>query len=246
MNLFREAVARWYQAPLRRRPGPGERGPHPHRLQRGHRPSAPGDQRPRGHQSHDHPGLPGVPAWAPCSPGLPPFLVPLYRENSFLPDFKEIPPLEARDAKLFFFNYPNNPTAAVADKGFFQGTLEFCQEYQIVRGARRGLHRTGLRRLQAPQLPGTARGQRHRHRIPFPVQDLQHDGLAPGDGGGEPGSAGGPGQDQEQHRFRGLQRHSDGRHRRPGFGPELRPAENCAISTGTPGPPGLRPKEAGL
>jgi LL-diaminopimelate aminotransferase len=58
--------------------------------------------------------------------------VPLLRENNFLPDFHEIPPVEARDAKLFFFNYPNNPTSAVADLGFFQKALEFCREYKIV------------------------------------------------------------------------------------------------------------------
>ncbi len=64
--------------------------------------------------------------------GGSPFLVPLLRENNFLPDFNEIPPIEARDAKLFFFNYPNNPTAAVADLNFFQKMLEFCREYHIV------------------------------------------------------------------------------------------------------------------
>jgi LL-diaminopimelate aminotransferase len=64
--------------------------------------------------------------------GAMPFMAPLYRENNFLPNLKDIPPIEARDAKLFFFNYPNNPTAAVADLGFFQKMLEFCQEYHIV------------------------------------------------------------------------------------------------------------------
>lgn len=64
--------------------------------------------------------------------GANPFLVPLLRENNFLPDFNEIPPIEARDAKLFFFNYPNNPTAAVADLNFFQTMLDFCREYHIV------------------------------------------------------------------------------------------------------------------
>ena len=64
--------------------------------------------------------------------GASPFFVPLLRENNFLPDFNEIPPIEARDAKLFFFNYPNNPTAAVADLEFFQKMLAFCQEYHIV------------------------------------------------------------------------------------------------------------------
>jgi len=64
--------------------------------------------------------------------GANPYLVPLLGENNFLPDFHEIPPIEARDAKLFFFNYPNNPTAAVTDLEFFQRMLAFCQEYHIV------------------------------------------------------------------------------------------------------------------
>jgi LL-diaminopimelate aminotransferase len=64
--------------------------------------------------------------------GASPYLVPLLRENRFLPVFQDIPPIDARDAKLFFFNYPNNPTAAVADLDFFQQMLEFCQEYHIV------------------------------------------------------------------------------------------------------------------
>jgi LL-diaminopimelate aminotransferase len=64
--------------------------------------------------------------------GASPYLVPLLRENRFLPNFSDIPPIDARDAKLFFFNYPNNPTAAVADLDFFQQMLDFCREYQIV------------------------------------------------------------------------------------------------------------------
>jgi LL-diaminopimelate aminotransferase len=64
--------------------------------------------------------------------GASPFLVPLLRENNFLPVFNDIPPIDARDAKLFFFNYPNNPTAAVVDLAFFQQMLEFCLEYHIV------------------------------------------------------------------------------------------------------------------
>jgi LL-diaminopimelate aminotransferase len=64
--------------------------------------------------------------------GAKPFFAPLLRENNFLPDFNEIPPIEARDAKLFFFNYPNNPTGAVADLDFFQKMLAFCRDYHIV------------------------------------------------------------------------------------------------------------------
>uniref|UniRef100_A0A7V4G8K9 Aminotransferase n=1 Tax=Desulfobacca acetoxidans TaxID=60893 RepID=A0A7V4G8K9_9BACT len=66
--------------------------------------------------------------------GANPFMVPLLRENNFLPDLGTgtIPPIEARDAKLFFFNYPNNPTGAIADLDFFRSMLDFCREYEIV------------------------------------------------------------------------------------------------------------------
>ena len=58
--------------------------------------------------------------------------LPLRRENAFLPDLDEIDPLTARDAKAFFFNYPNNPTAAVADKDFFAKVVDFCREHEII------------------------------------------------------------------------------------------------------------------
>ncbi len=104
-----------------------------------------------------------------------------------MPDFKEIPPLEARDAKLFFFNYPNNPTAAVADLGFFARKLvEFCQEYHIVPVHDASYTELAFDGYRPPSFLETAGGQRRRHRVPFPVQNLQYDGLAPGDGGGEP------------------------------------------------------------
>lgn len=61
-----------------------------------------------------------------------PYAVPLWPENNFLPDLRQIPPIEARDAKLFFFNYPNNPTAATADLNFFRQVADFCREYRII------------------------------------------------------------------------------------------------------------------
>ncbi|MGA7564362.1 MAG: LL-diaminopimelate aminotransferase [Desulfobaccales bacterium] len=58
--------------------------------------------------------------------------LPLTRENGFLPDLNAIPPQVARDAKALFFNYPNNPTAAVADLDFFARVAAFCREYEII------------------------------------------------------------------------------------------------------------------
>ncbi len=58
--------------------------------------------------------------------------LPLRRENNFLPDLKAVSPEVARQAKLLFFNYPNNPTAAVAEEKFFTQVVEFCREYKII------------------------------------------------------------------------------------------------------------------
>lgn len=53
--------------------------------------------------------------------------MPLKAENGFLPDFDAIPEEVAKKSKLMFLNYPNNPTAAVADKEFFKKAVDFCK-----------------------------------------------------------------------------------------------------------------------
>ncbi|MBW1734188.1 MAG: LL-diaminopimelate aminotransferase [Deltaproteobacteria bacterium] len=60
------------------------------------------------------------------------FLMPLVAENRFLPDLKAIPEDVATRARVMFINYPNNPTAAVADPGFFERVVEFAREYNIL------------------------------------------------------------------------------------------------------------------
>ncbi len=58
--------------------------------------------------------------------------LPLKAENDFLIDLAAVPEHIAREAKILFFNYPNNPTSAVADTDFFQEVVEFCRKYDIV------------------------------------------------------------------------------------------------------------------
>lgn len=58
--------------------------------------------------------------------------MPLLEENNFLPDLAQIDPEIARQAKLLFLNYPNNPTAAVAPLSFFEQVVEFAKEYKII------------------------------------------------------------------------------------------------------------------
>ena len=38
----------------------------------------------------------------------------------------------AKQAKLMFLNYPNNPTGAVAPKEFYQDVVAFAREYDII------------------------------------------------------------------------------------------------------------------
>jgi LL-diaminopimelate aminotransferase len=61
-----------------------------------------------------------------------PVEVPLIEENGFLPDYSAIRKGDAKNAKLLYINYPNNPTAAVADKDFFRETVEFARANDII------------------------------------------------------------------------------------------------------------------
>jgi LL-diaminopimelate aminotransferase len=60
------------------------------------------------------------------------YFMPLTRENGFLPDLDAVPAEIARRAKLLFINYPNNPTGATAETGFFEKVINFAMEYGIV------------------------------------------------------------------------------------------------------------------
>ncbi|WP_440955913.1 LL-diaminopimelate aminotransferase [Methanosarcina sp. Mfa9] len=64
--------------------------------------------------------------------GGEPYPLPLKAENDFLPDLDSIPADVLKKAKLFFFNYPNNPTSAVADMAFFEKVVEFCKKNDII------------------------------------------------------------------------------------------------------------------
>jgi len=64
--------------------------------------------------------------------GGQPVVMPLLRENGFLPDLDAIDPATARKAKLIFLNYPNNPTGACADREFFKKLVDFAREYNIL------------------------------------------------------------------------------------------------------------------
>jgi len=64
--------------------------------------------------------------------GGKPHYMPLTEENSFLPDFNAIPANVLKKAKILWINYPNNPTGAVADIDFFNRTVEFARQHDLV------------------------------------------------------------------------------------------------------------------
>src|SRR5262245_41416598 len=58
--------------------------------------------------------------------------MPLRRERGFLPDLDPIPADVLRRAKLLWIGYPNNPTAAVAPRGFFADVIRFAERHGII------------------------------------------------------------------------------------------------------------------
>ena len=64
--------------------------------------------------------------------GGKPILMPLLKENRWLPDFVKIKKEDLSKTKLLFLNYPNNPTGALADKKFLQRAVDFAKKNELV------------------------------------------------------------------------------------------------------------------
>ncbi len=61
-----------------------------------------------------------------------PYYLPLKEENKWLPDLDSIPTDVLERARLLWINYPNNPTAAVADLEFFNRVVQFAKQHDLV------------------------------------------------------------------------------------------------------------------
>ena len=61
-----------------------------------------------------------------------PYSVPLTEEHGFMPDLDSIDKEIAKKAKIMFLNYPNNPTAATAEKTFFKEVVDFARKNEIL------------------------------------------------------------------------------------------------------------------
>ena len=57
---------------------------------------------------------------------------PLLASRDFLPDLTAIPDDIASRAKMIWLNYPNNPTGAVADRGFLEDAVAFARRHDLL------------------------------------------------------------------------------------------------------------------
>jgi LL-diaminopimelate aminotransferase len=95
----------------------------------GHMPMAfinPGD-----YVLHTSPGYPVYPVATLFAGGIS-HEMPLLEKNNYLPDLGAIPPHVLKKARLMFINYPNNPTAACADRTFFEKIVALAAENNIL------------------------------------------------------------------------------------------------------------------
>jgi LL-diaminopimelate aminotransferase len=56
----------------------------------------------------------------------------LTEKQGWLIDFAAIPEAVAQEAKILYFNYPSNPTAATAPREFFEEAVAFAKHYEIM------------------------------------------------------------------------------------------------------------------
>lgn len=77
---------------------------------------------------------PGYPVYTggPLLAGARTTLMPLLPEHDFAPDLDAIAGEDARDARLMFLNYPNNPCGAIVPDGFFERVVEFARRHEIL------------------------------------------------------------------------------------------------------------------
>jgi len=77
---------------------------------------------------------PGYPPYTsgPLFAGAEVHYLPLEEANAFLPDLEAVPDEVAARANVLFLNYPNNPTGAVVEPGYFERAVDFARRHDLV------------------------------------------------------------------------------------------------------------------
>jgi len=76
---------------------------------------------------------PGYPPYTsgPLFSGAEVHYLPLEEANGFLPDLGDVPAEIAARANLLFLNYPNNPTGAIVQPGYFEQAIDFARRHDL-------------------------------------------------------------------------------------------------------------------
>jgi LL-diaminopimelate aminotransferase len=77
---------------------------------------------------------PGYPPYTsgPVFAGADVHYLPLEEANGFLPDLEAVPAAVLARANVLFLNYPNNPTGAVVEPGYFERAVELARAADLV------------------------------------------------------------------------------------------------------------------
>jgi len=60
-----------------------------------------------------------------------PYVMPLKKENNFLPDIEAISTKILKKAKMMYLNYPNNPTGAIAPIEYLKKVVDYAEDYNF-------------------------------------------------------------------------------------------------------------------
>ena len=77
---------------------------------------------------------PGYPVYANGATKLcdgNPHIMPLKKENNFLPDLEAISTKILKKAKMMYLNYPNNPTGAIAPIDYLKKVIDYAEDYNF-------------------------------------------------------------------------------------------------------------------
>ena len=99
-------------------------------------------------------------------------------ELGFMPDLGAIDEEVARQAKLMYLNYPNNPTGAIVPEGFFERVVDFARAYDILVVHDNAYSEISYDGYRAPSFLATPGAKDVGHRGLLAFQGLQHDRLA--------------------------------------------------------------------
>ena len=140
--------------------------------------------------------------------------MPLLAENGFKPDLSKIPSDIVKKSKMIFINYPNNPTAATADKKFFKEVIDFGKDNGIVVVHDNAYSEVTYDGYNSPSILEVPGAMDCCIEIPFVVEDVEHDRLAHRLRHRQRRHRRRPGQGQDERRLGRFPGGPDGGHRR--------------------------------